>query len=319
MGGVINIITKKPEQGKLTVRTKHEFSSNIRYYGEGYAGYANGIFALAAGGSFDWSGGTIEQQRNTRRKMVDLYAVPAARLGSLRADASWYHPGGELSLYGSWSDSEINVSADIENGYDFMNTKLEGGVKEAYRFSDIAMLDGFFSYRQLDYDADRINYSHHTRSAYADSLFRDIEGEARFSWEPDISHALLFGVNAKREALESDSFDAEKSVVMLSVFTQDTWNIGGADRFRIVPGLRFDYRPPNASDEEHIYKLSPKLSFRYDPTEALVLRLSYGMGFKTPSLKQNYWFFFHPAPYNFLITGNPDLTPISPISLCTLP
>jgi outer membrane receptor for ferrienterochelin and colicins len=33
------------------------------------------------------------------------------------------------------------------------------------------------------------------------------------------------------------------------------------------------------------------------------------MGFKTPSLKQNYWFFFHPSPYNFLLKGNPALTP----------
>jgi outer membrane receptor for ferrienterochelin and colicins len=309
MGGVINIITKKPEKGKLSARLKQEFSSSIRYYGEGYIGYANDLFALSLGGSFDWDNGKTVQKRNNRRENVDLYEVPAARLGSARADASWYHPGGELALYGSWMDSLLNVSADVENGYDFMNMKIEGGLKETYRFSDFAMLDGFFSYRQLDYDADRINYSHHSTSAYADSLFRDIEGEARFSWEPVISHALLFGVNAKREALESDSFDAEKSVVMLSAFTQDTWNIGGADKFRIVPGLRFDYRPPSDSGEEHIYKLSPKLSFRYDPTEDLVLRLSYGMGFKTPSLKQNYWFFFHPAPNNFLIKGNPDLTP----------
>jgi outer membrane receptor for ferrienterochelin and colicins len=190
-----------------------------------------------------------------------------------------------------------------------MNTKIEGGVKESYRFSDFALLDGFFSYRQLDYDADRSNYSYGTTSAYSYSLFRDLEGEARFSWEPLISHSLLFGVNAKREALESDSFDTEKSMLMISVFAQDTWNIGGADRFRIVPGVRFDYRPPNDSDEDHIFKVSPKLSFRYDPTEDLVLRLSYGMGFKTPSLKQNYWFFFHPAPYNFLLIGNPNLTP----------
>jgi outer membrane receptor for ferrienterochelin and colicins len=309
MGGVINIITKKPDQGKLSFRTKQEFSSTIRCYGEGYMGYANELFGLSFGGSFDWDNGKITSQRNSRRETVDLYDVPAARLGSVRADASWYHPGGELALYGSWMDSLLNVSADIENGYDFMNTKIEGGIKETWHLSDFAMLDGFFSYRQLDYDADRINYSHHTTSAYADSLFRDLEGEARFSWEPLISHALLFGVNAKREALKSDSFDAEKSVVMISAFTQDTWNIGGADTFRIVPGLRFDYRPPNSSDEEHIYKLSPKLSFRYDPAENLVLRLSYGMGFKTPSLKQNYWFFFHPAPYNFLIRGSPDLTP----------
>jgi outer membrane receptor for ferrienterochelin and colicins len=309
MGGVINIITKKPEKGKLSFGTKQELTSTLRYYGEGSAGYANELFGFSLGGSFDWNRGKTVQERNTRREYIDIYEVPASRLGSVRADASWYHPGGELELYGSWMNSLINVSADINNGYDFMNTKLEGGVKETWHLSDFAMLDGFFSYRQLDYDADRIAYAYSTASDYQDSLFRDLEGEARFSWEPVISHALLFGINVKQEALESDSFEAEKSVVMLSAFAQDTWNIGGADKFRIVPGLRFDYRPPNDSEEEHIYKLSPKLSFRYDPTEALVLRLSYGMGFKIPSLKQNYWFFFHPAPYNFLLKGNPDLTP----------
>jgi outer membrane receptor for ferrienterochelin and colicins len=309
MGGVINIITKKPEKGKFSARLKQEFASNIRYYGEGYLGYASDLFALSLGGSFDWDNGKTITQKNAKRKLIDLYEVPAARLGSARADASWYHPNGELALYGSWMDSLLNVSADKENGYDFMNSKIEGGVKETWHLSDFAMLDGFFSYRQLDYDADRISYTYNTTSDYSDSLFRDLEGEVRFSWEPVISHALLFGVNAKREALESDSFDAEKSVIMISAFTQDTWNIGGGDKFRIVPGLRFDYRPPNDSDEEHIFKLSPKLSFRYDPAENLVLRLSYGMGFKTPSLKQNYWFFFHPAPNNFLIRGNPNLTP----------
>jgi outer membrane receptor for ferrienterochelin and colicins len=309
MGGVINIITKKPEQGKLTVRLKEEFASVLRNYSEAYVGYANSLFGFSLGGSFDWDDGKISQQENSRPEMIDLYEVPAARLAAVRADASWYHPGGELAAYGSWMNSLLNVSANIENGYDFMNTKIEGGIKESYRLSDFALLDGFFSYRQLVYDADRIDYFRHTSSAYSDSLFRDLEGEIRFSYEPVISHSLLFGVNAKREALESDSFEAEKSAYMASVFTQDTWNIGAADKFRIVPGLRFDYRPPNDSEEEHIYKLSPKLSFRYDPREDLVLRLSYGMGFKTPSLKQNYWFFFHPAPYNFLIRGNPNLTP----------
>jgi outer membrane receptor for ferrienterochelin and colicins len=309
MGGVINIITKKPDKGKLSARLKEEFASNIRNYSEAYIGYANDLFGLSLGGSFDWDNGKIVEERNARREYIDLYEVPAARLGSIRADASWYHPGGELALYGSWMNSLLNVSVDIENGYDFMNTKIEGGLKETYRLSDFAMLDGFFSYRQLDYDADRISYSYGTTSAYSYSFFRDLEGEARFSWEPLISHSLLFGVNAKREALESDSFDTEKSMVMISAFTQDTWNIGGADKFRIVPGLRLDYRPPNDSDEDHIFKVSPKLSFRYDPREDLVLRLSYGMGFKTPSLKQNYWFFFHPAPYNFLLIGNPNLTP----------
>ena len=309
MGGVINIITKKPEKEKLSAGLKQELTSTLRYYGEGYIGYANKLFAVSLGGSFDMDDGKKIQKRNTKRQTVDVYEVPASRLGSVRANASWYHPNGELELYGSWMDSLIEMSADIENGYDFSNAKLEGGVKEKFNISEFAMLDGFFSYRQLVYDADRVNYSVQTSSDFSDSLFRDIEGEIRVSWEPLISHALLFGINTKREALESDSFSAEKSSVMVSALVQDTWNIGGADRFRIVPGLRFDYRPRKEDDEEHLYKLTPKLSLRYDPLENLTLRLSYGMGFKTPSLKQNYWFFFHPAPYNFLIRGNPNLKP----------
>ncbi|MDR1129002.1 MAG: TonB-dependent receptor [Treponema sp.] len=308
MGGVINIITKKPEKGKFSLLLKQELTSTLRTYSEGHIGYANDLFGFSLSGSFDRDKGKTRAERNNYGKYIDIYEIAAARLSSARAAVSWYHPRGELELYGSWMDSLLNVSATVANHYDFMNTKLEGGVKETFHLSDTAMLDGFFSYRQLDYDADWIEYgSTVVRSVYADSLFRDIEGEARFAWEPTISHALLFGVNAKREALESESFTEEKTLVMLSVFVQDTWNIGGADKFRVVPGLRFDYRVPNDSDEDPVYKLSPKLSLRYDPSENLVLRLSYGMGFKTPTLKQNYWVFFHPTPYNFLLIGNPEL------------
>ncbi|GHV96171.1 hypothetical protein AGMMS50293_24910 [Spirochaetia bacterium] len=309
MGGVINIITKKPDKDRFSFRTRHEFASNLRYYGDAYAGYDNKYFALSLGGAFDWDDGKITKTQNNMGKLVDIYDVAAARLGSARGNAIWHHRGGDLELFGSWSDSLLTTSADLENGYEFANTKIEGGLRNSWSFSDLALLDGFLSYHRLKYDAQKKNYSFNTESPYADSLFQDIEGEVRFSWEPVISHSLLFGVNARREALESDSFEAEKSMVTLAAFAQDTWNIKGLDRFRIVPGLRFDWRLPNSTNEENIIKLTPKLAFRYDPTDALALRLSYGMGFKTPSLKQNYWVFFHPAPYNFLLTGNPNLRP----------
>jgi hypothetical protein len=78
------------------------------------------------GGSFDRDDGKVIQARNARRETIDIYDVPAARLGAVRADASWYHPEGKLALYGAWMNSLLNISADIENGYDFMNTKDEG-------------------------------------------------------------------------------------------------------------------------------------------------------------------------------------------------
>ena len=309
MGGVINIITKKPEQNKFSFKTRHEIASNIRYYGDAFAAYDTKHFGLSLGGSFDWDDGKIRRAKNNMGKYIDIYDVAAARLAGVRGNAVWHHQGGGLEVFGGWSDSFLTVSADMDNGYDFANSKIEGGVKDSWRLSELALLDGSFSYHRLNYDAVRYNYAFNTESPYAESLFQDIEGELRFSWEPFISHSLLFGVNAKREALESDAFYGEKSALMLAAFAQDTWNIRGLDRFRIVPGLRLDWRLPNDSDEEHIVKLSPKLAFRYDARDDLVLRLSYGMGFKTPSLKQNYWVFFHPAPFNFLLTGNPNLTP----------
>jgi outer membrane receptor for ferrienterochelin and colicins len=309
MGGVINIITRKPEKDKFSLQTRHEFASNIRYFGEAFAGYDSNYFAFSLGGSFDWDGGTIASVKNHMGRIIDIYDVPYSRLASLRGNAVWHHAGGDLELFGGWGDTLLKTSADIENGYDFAYSRAEGGLKNSFKFSDITLLDAIFSYHRLDYDATRYNYVFGTNSPYADSLFQDMEGEVRFSWEPLISHALLFGVNAKREALESDSFYGEKSQTMLAAFAQDTWNIKGLDRFRIVPGLRFDWRLPNGDEEEHILKLTPKLAFRYDPTEKLILRFSYGMGFKTPSLKQNYWVFFHPAPYNFLLIGNPNLKP----------
>jgi outer membrane receptor for ferrienterochelin and colicins len=307
MGGVINIITKRPEKDRFSFQTRQELASNLRYYGEAYAGYDHKRFALSLGGAFDWDQGKIRQTRNNMGTLIDIYDVAGARIGNVRASAAWHHPLGDLELFGGWTDSLLNVSADLENGYDFADSKIEGGLKHSWRFSDTALLDGFFSYRRLDYNATKYNYTFRSKSPYADSLFQDLEGELRFLWEPHISHALLLGLNAKRNALESDSFEAEKSMIMAAAFIQETWNIKGLDRFRLVPGLRFDYRPPNNAEEAPIFKLSPKLSFRYDPAENLILRLSYGMGFKTPSLKQNYWIFFHPAPNNFLLQGNPGL------------
>ncbi|MDR1586208.1 MAG: TonB-dependent receptor, partial [Treponema sp.] len=309
MGGVINIITKKPEKDTFSFGTRQEISSNTRYYGEASLGYDNRYFGLSLMGSFDRDPGKTVTEKNNMGDYIDLYEMAAVRLSNARGSLVWHHGSGDLEAFGGWSDSLLNVSADIDNGYDFANRKREGGLKGSFGFSDRALLDGFFAYRQLNYDADWHNHVFNTTSVYAESIFRDMEGELRFSWDPSISHSLLFGTNVKREALESDAFFGEKTQVMLAAFVQDTWNIGAADRFRVTGGFRFDYRPPDSSGEDHLFKLSPKLSLRFDPTEDLILRLSYGMGFKTPSLKQNYWVFFHPAPNNFLLTGNPNLTP----------
>jgi outer membrane receptor for ferrienterochelin and colicins len=308
MGGVINIITKKAEKEKISASVAQEIASNLRYYGEGAVSYAHDLFALSVMGSFDYDDGKSVDEENNLGREISIYEVPYACLGSVRGSATWFHPGGELELYGAWSDSSRESSTNLEGGVSYDDTKREGGLRERYTFSDFLSLEGFVSVKSYDHHVDQLNYTYDTTSEEK-SLFDDIESEVTVSWEPSISHSLLVGVNGKRESMDGDAFDEQKSTSQMSVFTQDTWNIGGADRFRIVPGLRFDYSVPEDSGDDPIYKLTPKLSFRYDPSETLVLRLAYGMGFKTPSLKQKYWRFFHPSPENFMLLGNPDLKP----------
>jgi outer membrane receptor for ferrienterochelin and colicins len=309
MGGVVNIITKKTEKDRLSFKTRQEFSSNMRYYGEGFLGWNAGGISLSLEGGFDRDDGKTERRRNNMGSSIDVYEAPAASQGNLRGSLAWRRNRGELEAFGGWSDSSSETSSGTEGGYEYRNIKLEGGLKYALDFSATALMDGFLSYRQHSNKAWENNYYYNTSNPYTDNFFRDLEGELRFSWDPLISHSLLFGVNAKREALESRDFTEEQSLIQLAVFAQDIWNLGAKDRFRVSPGLRLDYRVPKNEGEDPLFKATPKLSLRYDPFEALALRLSYGMGFKTPSLKDNYWVFFHPAPNNWLILGNPNLNP----------
>ncbi|MDR3303741.1 MAG: TonB-dependent receptor, partial [Treponema sp.] len=220
--------------------------------------------------------------------------------------------GGELDLYGGWADSLLKVSANTESGYDFENQRFEGGATVKHQLGETLGLEAFFKYDRLDYDATRYAYLWDNQSSmYADSVFQNIEGEARLAWEPNIEHSLLFGLNSSNESLDSDTFLDTKRSSVLSAFAQDIWNIGGMDKYRLTPGLRLDVPLPQAGERAVSPSITPKLAFRFDPSEKLVLRASYGMGFKSPTLKPRYWVFFHPSPYNFLVEGNPDLKPES--------
>lgn len=56
--------------------------------------------------------------------------------------------------------------------------------------------------------------------------------------------------------------------------------------------------------------LTPKVSLKYSPTEDTAIRFAYGMGYKTASLKQKHWIFYHnyaSGEGNFILYGNPDL------------
>jgi len=102
LGGVINIITKKPEAsgkegGEFNFKTTQELGSNLRYYGDLAAGYQARRFALSGRGSFDYDNGKQKEIKKGGKKFK-VNEMAEARLASARGDVSIFLAEGRLDL-----------------------------------------------------------------------------------------------------------------------------------------------------------------------------------------------------------------------------
>lgn len=87
-----------------------------------------------------------------------------------------------------------------------------------------------------------------------------------------------------------------------ALFAQDEWTILEKPRLVVVPGARVDF------DSQFGTHPSPKIALRFDRHETLVLRASYGWGFRAPSFKELLLRFQNPGA-GYVVEGNPDLRP----------
>jgi len=84
------------------------------------------------------------------------------------------------------------------------------------------------------------------------------------------------------------------------LFAQDEWLV--FERLSVVPGFRIDF------DSQFGVFPTPKLALRFDMTENIIFRASYGLGFRSPSFRDLYLRFENPAA-GYFVEGNPDLRP----------
>ena len=82
------------------------------------------------------------------------------------------------------------------------------------------------------------------------------------------------------------------------LFAQYDWT--ASERLEIVGALRYDY-----FSDGRMSRVTPKLSARYKPIKNLNLRLSYGMGFRAPTLKEKYYEFDMAGIW--IVRGDPNL------------
>lgn len=107
----------------------------------------------------------------------------------------------------------------------------------------------------------------------------------------DYLHDYLMNVNLKNRIREQDC---------LGVYAQHDWEI--SPEWEVVGGVRYDYL-----SDRNLSHLTPRLNLRYRPQHNLTLRLGYGMGFRSPTLKERYYNFDMSGIW--IVEGTPDLRP----------
>nr|WP_318659203.1 TonB-dependent receptor [uncultured Treponema sp.] len=328
MGGSINIITKKnadeSASGKKikisgSVTEEGGFSPSLLSWKNYLAGslFINSTHmtnALIA--CLDYVPGKEKETFDALAGNIKYFENTKKILGFARDTLTYHNEWGNISLYGLYTDSD-QQSNFTKTGYDkgaqmeYRSLRAEGGASFKYIFNDDFYLDGFsagkFYYMDTSYSVKAGIYST-TNSVESNSC--NWETDVRAHWKFKEINDFIFGINANLESIDGSSFDERKYALETAAFAQDTISILDEKLF-LIPGCRIDFAP-SVQDSAVNFMATPKIALKYNPSEFTALRLSYGMGYKIPTLKEKYWIFKHsyaPGSANFILYGNPDLIP----------
>lgn len=133
---------------------------------------------------------------------------------------------------------------------------------------------------------------------------REDLGQLTLQYDQPVSeHLLTIGFEETFQALDSARLTSTGSRFRFAPFVQDTWFLIDRRDFLwvVVPGVRLDV------DSQFGIQVSPKLTMRVDPIpRTLILRASYGSGFRAPSFQELLLRFENPSA-GYIVHGNPNL------------
>lgn len=118
-------------------------------------------------------------------------------------------------------------------------------------------------------------------------------------------HVFSFGTEGFHQQLDSAlrlGPQGAGSRTGLAFYIQDKWSALDEPALTVVPGARLDI------DSQFGVHPTPKLALRFDPHAVVVLRASYGWGFRAPAFEELLLDFINPS-VGYRIAGNPDLAP----------
>ncbi|MFC2387095.1 TonB-dependent receptor plug domain-containing protein [Treponema socranskii] len=335
MGGVINIVTKREQTDSEKETAGDSKKNDIKLSGSvtheigvmplvlGWKNYIAGNFSVSGKhisntliGSFDLNPGREKMTEDALAGKIKYFKGTRKILGFVRDTLTWKDSWGAVGAYGVYGGSH-QISNYTKTGFDkgtdmIYNThRGEFGFTGKYICSEKFYVDGFLSGKLYFMDTVyNVKAGAHSSSTGTHSNSFDVENDVRLHWKPNKINDITFGANVDLESMSGTSFEKRKYALETAFFAQDSISLFDA-KLTLVPGGRLNFSPPLQKGSV-LFMATPKLGVKYNPTEKTALRLSYGMGYKIPTLKEKYWIFKHsyaPGAGNFILYGNPNLVP----------
>lgn len=275
-GGVVNIITKesiKPWSLQLDTRWgRHDSQRHSGIFNMNCSHWSNTLSAVYS----DIDNYKVKSLPNPATRVFS--EVYGNRVVSVK-DRLTLRPADGLKLSaraGYYFKQVPRVPAEPERYRDF-----SAGVKGEW---NITAND----YAELSYAFDQYDKSTLQRSQNLDiRTYSNVQNSLRalFSHTMDTGDILTLGGDMMRDYLMNSRLtEGTRHQTTADAFAQYDWNI--SPQWEAVGALRYDY-----FSDGNQSRLTPKLSLRYQPRRNVNLRMSYGMGFRAPTLKEKYYEF----------------------------
>lgn len=300
MGGVINLITRKPQRPlEASGRASYGGRNELDLRGGGGAVLPWASVGLGAGfrrgdafdlepsdvattGSdlFAWD---VDASASGRPAGVDV----GARARYERRDAF----GVDLSPSGAIFDRRDREESFTANAR--AEFKPDDPTTLSARAAFGLFRDQFQQDQRLARDLDE----------YTDSREQLLEAGLQVDRRLFGVHLASLGADGLMETLRSPRLQTGYGLRYRgALYAQDDWRVLEQPRVAVVGGLRVD------QDSQFGPNLSPRIAARYDPRPGLALRASFGGGFRAPSFQELLLHFENPG-VGYVVEGNPALQP----------
>lgn len=263
--GVINIITKSPEQLDGAAFTAGGGGRGQRagaaLFGRGY-----GKYSVKAGASYRnmnrFEDGDALASRSANASLFASYRPGTGSTLSLSGAVSRLN--GQLGIYNNGVGRPYSDSGNLRADY-----AKDGFLARAFWKTNRVTLRDFWGGPDLAYDTYDLNVSQELR------LFG--------------SDKLVAGAGYRRNTIKADIFAAGlHSQDIISAFAENTWE--PAETWAVAVGARLDRHSLSGA------AFSPRASLMYFPDHGNTLRLSAGAAFRNPTLIENYLRLTQPLP-----------------------